>query len=56
MSDRDVYEMEATCKNCGHADIVQIPRGQNTGLHTCSYCGCRGCSWDFTWRKPEQEE
>lgn len=38
--DKETYEQDMHCSNCGHSEVQSFRRGQTCkGLHTCSNCG-----------------
>ena len=53
----ETYRMNATCYNCGVVDSVDCKREMTVPYGKyCSYCGCGGFPWNFSWGKPDMEE
>ena len=34
------YRIYVTCTNCGHSEEIELPKGMEASLATCSNCGC----------------
>lgn len=48
---KGTYDSSVKCGNCGHAERIEIPKGQQVAKTPCPRCGCVSLS-RVTWSIP----